>query len=105
LICGHDRRKGEGPTTYPVACSPQAWSVSAVFMLLDALLQIEIDPVRKEVRFQNPYLPDYLESIMIKELQVTTHLATLEIQRQQNNNQVSVYWANQPDDWKLILVR
>ena len=26
LFCGFHRRAGEGPTLYPVACSPQAWS-------------------------------------------------------------------------------
>ena len=26
LLCGFSRRPGEGPTLYPVACSPQTWS-------------------------------------------------------------------------------
>jgi glycogen debranching enzyme len=26
LFCGFDRREGEGPVPYRVACSPQAWS-------------------------------------------------------------------------------
>jgi glycogen debranching enzyme len=33
LFCGFERRPGEGPTLYPVACSPQAWSAATVFML------------------------------------------------------------------------
>jgi len=31
LFCGFERRKGEGPTLYPVACDPQAWAAGAVF--------------------------------------------------------------------------
>jgi len=31
LFCGIDRRAGEGPTLYPVACSPQAWAAAAPF--------------------------------------------------------------------------
>src|SRR5262249_43161444 len=31
LFCGFDRRPGEGPTLYPVACAPQAWSAGAPF--------------------------------------------------------------------------
>src|SRR5262249_44777269 len=31
LFCGFPFRKGEAPTSYPVACSPQAWSVATVF--------------------------------------------------------------------------
>ncbi len=26
LFCGYSRREEEGPTFYPVACSPQAWA-------------------------------------------------------------------------------
>ena len=40
LFCGVDRRVGQGPTLYPVACSPQAWAAGAVFMLLQACLGI-----------------------------------------------------------------
>jgi glycogen debranching enzyme len=36
LYCGFERRRNEGPTSYPVACSPQAWSVAAVFILLQS---------------------------------------------------------------------
>lgn len=105
LFCGFERRKGEAPTAYPVACSPQAWSVSAVFLMLYALLQIEIDPERKEISFRDPYLPSYLENVMIRALRVGSLTVELEINRQRDNNQISVYWKNQPKDWKLILIR
>ncbi|MFQ5749734.1 MAG: glycogen debranching N-terminal domain-containing protein, partial [Planctomycetota bacterium] len=29
LFCGFPRRPGEGPTLYPVACSPQSWAAAA----------------------------------------------------------------------------
>jgi glycogen debranching enzyme len=29
LFCGFARRRGQGPTFYPVACSPQAWAAPA----------------------------------------------------------------------------
>ncbi len=34
LFCGFHRRPGEGPTLYPVACSPQAWASGVVFHLI-----------------------------------------------------------------------
>ena len=37
LFCGFRRRPGEGPTLYPVACSPQAWAAGAVFHLAPGL--------------------------------------------------------------------
>src|SRR5262249_13941408 len=43
LFCGFHRRPGEGPTLYPVACSPQAWSSGVGFPLLQASLRLSID--------------------------------------------------------------
>ncbi len=48
LFCGFPFRRGEAPTSYPVACSPQAWSVAAVFLVLQACLQISIDAFQKD---------------------------------------------------------
>ena len=42
LICGFPRRTGRGPTLYPVACAPQAWSAGSVFMTLQACLGLSI---------------------------------------------------------------
>ncbi|MFT2008696.1 amylo-alpha-1,6-glucosidase [Pontibacter sp. 13R65] len=105
LFCGFERRKGEAPTSYPVACSPQAWSVAAVFILLQALLQIRINPSKKEISFHKPILPGYLEAIRIKNLQVCDLLADLEISRHGNDNMVGVNWENHPEDWKLVVVK
>src|SRR5438477_302718 len=38
LFCGFHREHGQGPTPYPVACSPQAWAAGSLFMLLGACL-------------------------------------------------------------------
>jgi glycogen debranching enzyme len=103
LFCGFERRKGEGPTSYPVACSPQAWSVAAVFMILQSLLQIKIVPAKKEISFHNPSLPSYLQVIKISGLIVDGFLAELEIEN--HNNLVNVLWKNQPEEWRLVIIR
>src|SRR6185437_2418701 len=41
LFCGLERRIGEGPTLYPVACSPQAWAAAAPFLLIQSCLGCE----------------------------------------------------------------
>lgn len=105
LFCGFERRQGEGPTSYPVACSPQAWSVAAVFMLLQALLQIRISPLQREVSFHKPILPAYLERIRIQNLQAGNSLMNLEITRHDHDDMVSVNWENYPVDWKLVVVK
>jgi glycogen debranching enzyme len=46
LFCGFARRPGEGPTLYPVACAPQAWSAGAVFLLLRASFGLEVNAAR-----------------------------------------------------------
>ncbi len=44
LLCGFQRRRGRGPTLYPVACSPQAWASGALLLMLQASLGLEFDP-------------------------------------------------------------
>lgn len=68
LFCGLHRRGGEGPTLYPVACSPQAWAAGAVFLLLQACLGISVDAVRKQIVLENPYLPEEIDQLWIKGL-------------------------------------
>jgi len=68
LICGIDRRSGEGPTLYPVACSPQAWAAASPFLILQACLGISVDAERKRVLFDNPYLPDGIPNLAIEDL-------------------------------------
>ncbi len=70
LFCGFDRRADEGPTQYPVACSPQAWAVGSVFLLLQASLGLEMDYTRKMIRFCQPVLPRYLHHIKLKNLRL-----------------------------------
>ena len=50
LFCGFHKRRGEGPTLYPVACSPQAWAAGSVFLLLQAALGLTIDAPNRASR-------------------------------------------------------
>ena len=70
LFCGFKRRKGRGPTAYPVACSPQAWAVGAVFLLVQAMLGLEIDGINGTIVLNQPFLPPYLNKIKISKLRV-----------------------------------
>jgi glycogen debranching enzyme len=68
LFCGFKRRQGEAPTNYPVACSPQAWSVAATFMIIQASLGMEINEHENVIRFYRPSLPDFIDSMTIRNL-------------------------------------
>src|SRR5690606_11697550 len=78
LFCGLRRRRGEGPTPYPVACSPQAWSAVTVFHLLRGCLGLEVDADRRRLTFRDPYLPGLLNEVRIEQLSVGgTHVDLL----------------------------
>jgi glycogen debranching enzyme len=70
LFCGFPRRKGEGPTLYPVACIPQAWSAAAVFALVGASLGISFEPLAERVRLNRPLLPSFLDELRLEHLTV-----------------------------------
>jgi glycogen debranching enzyme len=70
LFCGFRRRQGEGPTLYPVACNPQAWSSASIFFILQACLGLRIEAERNRLYFDNPHLPDSIHELEIKNLRV-----------------------------------
>ncbi len=68
LLCGFARVPSQGPTFYPVACSPQAWAAAAPLALIVASLGLSFDPRGRRVVFKNPHLPDFLEHITLRRL-------------------------------------
>jgi glycogen debranching enzyme len=70
LFCGFRRREGKAPTSYPVACSPQAWSAAAVFAMLQACLGLTVDAAARQIAFRYPRLPPTLERVSIRDLKV-----------------------------------
>jgi glycogen debranching enzyme len=90
LFCGFERRPGEGPTLYPVACMPQAWASGAVFMLVEAALGLTIDARSEEVRFSNPVLPDFLGELRLSELRVGRGKVDVLLERRADDVGVSI---------------
>jgi glycogen debranching enzyme len=70
LICGFGRRKGKGPTLYPVACSPQAWAAGSVFLVLQACLGLDIQAKEGRIYLHHSALPESLEEVCIHNLRV-----------------------------------
>lgn len=81
LLCGFSRRSDEGPTLYPVACSPQTWSSVAVFLLLQSCLGLRIEAPRARLSFSQPVLPPFLEHIEIKNLRIGDAIVDLSLER------------------------
>jgi glycogen debranching enzyme len=103
LFCGFHRRPGEGPTLYPVACSPQAWATGAVFMALEACLGMSIDAVQRRVTFSHPRLPGWLESVRIFDLAVGA--ASLDLQLERHPHSVGVRVLRREGEAEVIVVK
>lgn len=90
LLCGLHRRSGEGPTLYPVACSPQAWSAGSAFMLLGASLGLSLDANERRIALSRPRLPDSLSYVRIEGLQLADSSVDLLVERRAQNIHVEI---------------
>ena len=81
LFCGFNRRPGQGPIPYPVACSPQAWAAAAVPAVLLACLGLSFDPEANAVRFERPDLPGFLDSITLHNVSLAAGRVSVQVNR------------------------
>jgi glycogen debranching enzyme len=103
LFCGFERRPGEGPTLYPVACSPQAWAAGAVFMILQSMLGLQLDAPTRTVTFTQPRLPESIAHIHIGGLIVGP--GTLDLVCARHAHDVNVTVLRRQGDVQLIVVK
>jgi glycogen debranching enzyme len=91
LYCGfaRDRRYRSTPAQYPVSCSPQAWAAGSVFMLLQAMLGLEVDALHGLVRLR-PLLPVWLGRVSLRHLRVGTRALDLDVVRVGHRTEVDV---------------
>jgi glycogen debranching enzyme len=103
LFCGFSKRHGEAPTSYPVACIPQAWSVASVYLLLQCCLQIEIDAPKKTIFFNKPGLPPFLKKVIVRNLSVPSGNFDLEFQKYEWD--IGIHIISKPDGWDVVVKR
>jgi glycogen debranching enzyme len=96
LICGFPRRRGQGPTFYPVACVPQSWSAAAPLALLQACLGIGFDAASRTVHFDRPVMPPFTDRIMLHGLSLGT--AQLDVLVQGRGERVSATVVSRAGD-------
>jgi glycogen debranching enzyme len=102
LFCGFPKRPDEGPTLYPVACSPQAWAAASVFYLLQACLGLSFAPDKPEIRFRNPRLPPFIDTLEIHGLEINGSTADLLLQRYPNNVGINIIQKQGPLDVVVV---
>jgi hypothetical protein len=82
LFCGFPRRGGQGPTAYPVACSPQAWAAGTPFLLLQAMLGISAAANDNLLSVNKPHLPPWLNEVELHNLRVGESTLSLVFRRE-----------------------
>jgi glycogen debranching enzyme len=90
LYCGLERRPGEGPTLYPVACAPQAWAAAASFLVIESCLGLTIQGAENRVIFNRPCLPEGIPQLSIRGLRIGEATVDLLFERQVDTVRVQV---------------
>lgn len=96
LFCGFERRRGKSPTLYPVACAPQAWAACTPFALLQACLGLEIDAAAAILTLRRPRLPQFIDWLSVRGLQVGE--GKLDLMLRRHDGSVAVNLLNREGD-------
>jgi glycogen debranching enzyme len=102
LICGFHRRVGEGPTLYPVACAPQAWSAGVVFQLIQACVRLSVDAERRQLSLDRPILPPFLDTLMIRKLSLP--FGSVDLLFEQHAHNVGVTATRKDGDFEVRVI-
>jgi glycogen debranching enzyme len=94
LFCGMSRQRAQGPTFYPVACSPQAWAAAAPISLLQSCLGLTFEPQASQIEFNEPHLPSFLGEVTLKNLAVGGSRAHITVRRSGRSAIVEVVERN-----------
>jgi glycogen debranching enzyme len=103
LFCGFQRERRRGPTLYPVACAPQAWASATPFSLIEAMLGIEFRPATHEVFLRDPRLPQFLDEVVLRNLQVGGSAMDLKVRRHDEEVSIEVLRTRGPIQASVIL--
>ena len=103
LFCGFARRNpGEGPTLYPVACSPQAWASATAFYLLKACLGLSFRAESPHIRLLHPQLPRFIDRLQLTGLAVADSVVDVHLER--HDGQVGVKVVRRTGDAQVSVV-
>ncbi len=90
LFCGFHRRPGQGPTSYPVACTPQAWAAASIPGFVQACLGLSFDPAARAIKFDHPELPAFVDCLTLRNLTLGDARVSVLISRTPGKVSVSV---------------
>src|SRR5207247_9184967 len=93
---------GEDPTSYPVACAPQAWAAGAAFLLLQACLGLSVLGLERRLVFSGPVLPEFLKQVTIRNLRVGE--ACVDVSLTRNKEDVRIDVLRKQGDLKIVVL-
>ena len=109
LFSGHQRDADHPfPAFYPQACSPQAWSASAVFCMVQAMLGLyPYAPLN--MLLVDPFMPEWLPEITLQNLRVGDGRVTIRFYRRKDGqgdyevleSRGPLHVFRQPSPWSL----
>ncbi|MBY2943952.1 amylo-alpha-1,6-glucosidase [Rhizobium leguminosarum] len=100
LFCGMSRQRAQGPTFYPVACAPQAWAAAAPLLLLQSCLGLEFDPNGRQISFDEPTLPSFVDDVTLRNLRLSN--CTVDVALRRSGRQVVVKVIDRRGDIKVV---
>jgi len=103
LFCGFPRDAAQGPTLYPVACSPQAWASAAVFLLLKAVLGVDVDALNRRITLRHTMLPAFLAQVDIRGLRIGE--ATLDLRFERAERDVAISVSKKHGDVEVLAIK
>jgi glycogen debranching enzyme len=103
LFCGFSRRKGRGPTAYPVACSPQAWAAAAPFALIAAATGLELEYKEDQVRLCNPAMPEFIDDLYLHDVSVAG--SRLDMRLSRSGDDVTTAVTRRQGQAALVIVK
>lgn len=102
LFCGMSRQRAQGPTFYPVACSPQAWAAATPLSLLQSCLGLRFEPQVSQIIFNEPRLPAFIDEVKLHQLTVGNGTADVAVRR--SGKQVLVELIQRKGDVRVLTI-
>ena len=90
MFCGFTRQAVDSPVSFPMACSPDANSAAALFLVLQSMLGIYAQAEENIVYVHNPVLPRWLGEVTLSNLRVGRTTMRLRFRREGGQTSFSV---------------
>ncbi len=90
MFCGFTRQAIDRPVSFPMACSPDANSAAALFLVMQSMLGIYAQAEENIVYVHNPVLPRWLGEVTLSNLRVGRTTMRLRFRREGAQTSFSV---------------